>query len=790
MGGKLSLQERLLVLVVVAILPLAALSIWFSVREMDSDIRAAQSQLKFAASLIAAQQDRTVAAAQHLLRTVSTMPQMQAPERKSCEKFFEVLRSLHPIYSNIGVVDTTGKVICHASGRIGDFSLADRPYVAQALAARRFVMGAPAAGKLSERFIVPFAQPVLEGDKVTGIVFASLDLENAGNDLAAVQLPTGARVIVADRRGLVLMEHPPRSGGAPGGALGDLPLLEAARRMAGGTGEWSDVSGQERIYAFAPSRLVGDEGFFATVSIDRDQVARAAFVSTLRSELLVLGLALLAGLAAAWWLGGRIVVGPAKKILATVRRLEHGHLDARVPLAPGRQRGEFDRIGAAFNLMAESLRLRQLDLENELGRSRSAYMVLDLVLNSMQDGLVAVTSTGQFLMFNEAAARLFPLNGPALLPQQWAEGFGFYHDDKRTLYRADELPLVRSAQGESGRLQQLYVRNALVPDGRLLQCSWQPIRNESGIRGGLVVFTDVTELQRLQSEQAAQFEQLCDAQRKLIEAQRIGRVGNWELDLLSGRLWWSDEVYELFGVSRENFDGSLHAFMDFVHPEDRPLVKPARDDAVRDGKVMNLEYRVVKPDGIAWIHEIAEIRRNDRGEPVWFGGVLQDITARKKNEQALLDSERELQGYTLMLQRAAEAALAITAHSSRENTMQEVADQARRVIGCHQAMVSLAENNDWGRMVTSMSMSGEYAASRDGETASVGPIVHALVRESGRPLRLSQAQLDADPRWRELAAHTGAHAPWCGLLALPLVSRSGQQIGMLVLCDKESGEFT
>ena len=101
-----------------------------------------------------------------------------------------------------------------------------------------------------------------------------------------------------------------------------------------------------------------------------------------------------------------MIVKPARQILGAVRRLEQGRLDARVPVRERSQRGEFSRIGAAFNLMAESLQLRQMDLETELGRSRSAYGVLDLVLNSMQEALVAVTATGQFLMFNQAAARL------------------------------------------------------------------------------------------------------------------------------------------------------------------------------------------------------------------------------------------------------------------------------------------------------------------------------------------------------------------------------------------------
>ena len=712
------------------------------------------------------------------------------PNPSTCDKFFETLHGLHPIYSNFGIVDNKGNGLCHASCPAADFSLADRPYIAKVLAERRFVMGAPGAGKVSGRFIVPFARPIFDGDKVTAIAFAALDLERAGGALAGAQLPAGARVVVTDRRGLVLMEHPPRTGGVSGTTPAEPSLLDAARRMAAGTGEWNDASGEPRIHAFAPSHLIFDEGFLAAVSLDKAQVART-MLTNLRGQLLALFLALLAGLAAAWWLGGRVIVKPAKQILATVRRLEQGNLDARVSLQPGARRGEFARIGSAFNLMAESLQLRQLDLETELGRSRSAYTVLDLVLNSMQDALVAVTSAGQFLLFNEAATRLFPLNGPALIPQQWAEKFGFYHDDQTTLYRTEELPLVRSARGDSGRLQQLFVRNELVPEGRLLQCSWQPIRSESGISGGLVVFTDVTELQRLQSEQAAQYEQLRDAQRKLVETQRIGRVGNWELDLQDGRLWWSDEVYELLGASHENFDGTLEAFTARVHPDDRPLLKASRDSALREGKAVNVEFRVLKADGIAWMHEIAEARRNDRDEPLWYGGVVQDITARKKDEQALLASERELQGYTLMLQRAAEAAHAITAHPSPENTMQEVADQACRVIGCHQAMVSLAESQDWSRMVTSVSLSGKYAPWREHGPAPLGAYIEAKMRESHGALRLTQAQLEADPGWRAVAGEDGdAHAPRTGLLALPLVSRNGQNIGLLVLLGKEQGEFT
>ena len=118
---------------------------------------------------------------------------------------------------------------------------------------------------------------------------------------------------------------------------------------------------------------------------------------------------------------------------------------------------------------------------------------------------------------------------------------------------------MRSALGESGRQQLLSCATPWCPQGRLLQCSWQPIRADEGISGGLVVFTDVTELQRLQAEQAAQFEELRETQRKLIESQRVGRVGNWELDLAAAGCGGPTRCMACSAWRREEFDSTLAA---------------------------------------------------------------------------------------------------------------------------------------------------------------------------------------------------------------------------------------
>jgi PAS domain S-box-containing protein len=743
MQGRLSLRERLVILMLAGVLPILALSIWLAARESNERIAVTQTQLLMAASLLASNEDRAVDAVEQLLGAVAMMPELSLSNRnrERCQIYFENLRKRYPIYSNLGLLARDGHAVCHSNWAKGDANGADRAYFREAVAQRHFVMGEQIIGRISGR-AMPFASPVIEGGEVTGVVFATLDLDQASAALATVKLPAGARAMVGDRHSRVIMEFPTRSHRPVPRVLTHAAINVAAQSRSSGVGEDVDRAGEPRVFAYASGRLVGQEGLIVRVGIARSSAVPAG-LGQVRDVFVVLGAAMLAALAATWWLGGRVIVKPAKQILGTVRRLEQGSLDARVPLQSGTQRGEFARIGAAFNLMADSLQMRQRDLEAELERSRGAYAVLDLVLNGMQEGLLAVTASGQFLMFNEAAARLFPLNGPPVLPEAWPRHFGIYHMDGTTLYQADDLPMVRSALGESGRQKLLFVRNALVPQGRLLQCSWQPIRSAGSMSGGLVVFTDVTELQRLQAEQAAQLDELHQTQRKLIEAQRIGRVGNWEFDLRTGALWWSDEVYELFGVAREGLTLNLNEFEQLVHPDDRGLLKPARDAALRDAEAVEIEYRVTLPDGtVAWMHEVAQARRDEHGQPIWYGGMVQDVTNRKKSEQALLDSERELQAYTLMLQRAAEAAHDITAHPSVEETLQAVADQARRVIGTRSAAVSLlgAGEGDPG-----------------------------LQRSSGEALN---------------PANAGS------ALSIALVRRNGERIGQLRLSGKGDGELT
>ena len=126
----------------------------------------------------------------------------------------------------------------------------------------------------------------------------------------------------------------------------------------------------------------------------------------------------------------------------------------------------------------------------------------------------------------------------------------------------------------------------------------------------------------------------------LAKAQRIAHLGNWDWDIRTNELQWSDEIYRIFGLTPQQFGATYDAFLNYVHPEDREFVKKAVDEALY-GKPYSIDHRIVLPDGTARIvHEQGEVTLGESGEPIRMLGTVQDITEKKEKEIRLIMSER------------------------------------------------------------------------------------------------------------------------------------------------------
>jgi PAS domain S-box-containing protein len=129
---------------------------------------------------------------------------------------------------------------------------------------------------------------------------------------------------------------------------------------------------------------------------------------------------------------------------------------------------------------------------------------------------------------------------------------------------------------------------------------------------------------------------------RLVEAQRIGRIGSWVSDPRALAIVWSDEVYRIFGKDRESFQPTRPAFLECVHPDDRAGVERTVRDALAQTTPYHIEHRIVRSDGqVRTVIERAELIKDASGQVVQFQGTVQDITDRKRIEDNL-DAERNL----------------------------------------------------------------------------------------------------------------------------------------------------
>ena len=126
---------------------------------------------------------------------------------------------------------------------------------------------------------------------------------------------------------------------------------------------------------------------------------------------------------------------------------------------------------------------------------------------------------------------------------------------------------------------------------------------------------------------------LLRTQATLITAQRLGRLGSWEVHVPSGTLAWSQEMYRIFGLTEGKFQPTREGFYERVHPDDRTLVRAAFQQALMDRKPYHVEHRIVWADGtIRHLVEHAELLLAPNGEPVQMVGAAQDISERREQE--------------------------------------------------------------------------------------------------------------------------------------------------------------
>lgn len=209
--------------------------------------------------------------------------------------------------------------------------------------------------------------------------------------------------------------------------------------------------------------------------------------------------------------------------------------------------------------------------------------------------------------------------------------------NKAELYWADDREVV-----QSGQPKLHYEESARMPDGSVswVSTSKVPLFDAEGkVIGLLGAYEDITERKRAEDVARTSME-------RLNEAQRIAQVGNWELDLIGGQLYWSAEIFQIFEIDADRFDATYEAFLNAIHPDDRDMVDRAYADSLEAHQSYEITHRLRMPDGrVKWVNERCETLYDEQGKALRSIGTVQDITSRKLVEEALQHSNSDLEQF-------------------------------------------------------------------------------------------------------------------------------------------------
>jgi PAS domain S-box-containing protein len=177
------------------------------------------------------------------------------------------------------------------------------------------------------------------------------------------------------------------------------------------------------------------------------------------------------------------------------------------------------------------------------------------------------------------------------------------------------------------------------PDGeeRIVHPEFRVIFDESGTPLRMFgTVQDITERKKIEIE-------LRRSREKLARAHKIAGIGNFERDLVTDEVEWSDEFLRIWGISGEASHRTAEFLLSLVHPEDREKFMTGRDAALGRKPLPPMDFRIIRPDGKERIlHREYGVQFDDKGKAIRMFGTVQDVTERKRIEIELRRSRENL----------------------------------------------------------------------------------------------------------------------------------------------------
>lgn len=396
-------------LVLAAALPLAAILFFnlYSIREAKE--REVHEEAFRMGQLAALEMQRVLGGIEDTLLSIAAAPAVQSLDPVACNQYIVRIGGRLDQFAGIAVLDAQGIIRCRQEPKGIGVSLADRPYVVEAMKGG-FAVGEYTVGRVSSRKVLPVAVPIKD-DKaaVIGVVAASLDLDWLDRKVRERTFAVDSNLTIADRNGVILARHPDPERFVGTAIPRQYQSLVHADKP--GTLELMSQDGTKRILAYFPP-AANQQGLYISAGISTAE-EYAAVNSALYYGITVTTAATLGALIFASTMGRYSIRRPVEHLLRTVEAWRGHDEQARTGMAA--DGGEFGRLGAAIDAYMDELVIARTQRQKDEEQRTLLTQELDHRVKNLLATVQAVArqtfrstsvDPASFAMFNQRLAAI------------------------------------------------------------------------------------------------------------------------------------------------------------------------------------------------------------------------------------------------------------------------------------------------------------------------------------------------------------------------------------------------
>ena len=331
--------------------------------------------------------------------------------------------------------------------------------------------------------------------------------------------------------------------------------------------------------------------------------------------------------------------------------------DVRLVLRnPNRPKGVFINVSGrplydeSGNLIGGVIAMRDINqlervtkaLETTVTDLQTQNSLMDVIFNSISDGLIVANKAGKYVLFNKTAKKMTGQDLEDVHISQAPDRFGLFHPESKMPYPVDDLPLARALRGENADQVEIVIRNPQVPHGIDVSISARPIYDQKGdVNGGVAVIRDISERKATENQLEAMNAQLTEQSQLMasifnsISDGVFVADGTGRIIMANPRAMQMADMLKSIMEPDEWSENYNFFYPDKVTPfplEELPIMSAIRGESVDNVELFVNNEKV--PDGV-YLNASGRPLQDSEGNQSGGVVVFRDVTDRIRTEEAL-----------------------------------------------------------------------------------------------------------------------------------------------------------